>query len=314
MGKRIVSFSLYGSNPLYLEGAVRNAQMVPRVYQGWIPRFYLSEEIGSELIGRLEGLGAEVRFGKRLGPFDGTFWRFLAASDPEVEVAVFRDTDSRPSEREYAAVCEWLESGKSLHLMRDHPEHRVLMMAGMWGCVGGAIPDMRELISRWGLWGRKGVDQVFLREVVYPRFMEDLLVHSDLYCYGQEECRPFPIERSKGEFVGAVVAPDRDTPTEEELDAYARKFQGVRMQRLSAPARRIWIKPWMRLKQWFRGVGISCWMLMLVGLLGTESIVRAQEVVEKSAVLEYELDFQEAQSHLVRVRLTVPTRGRESVR
>jgi predicted metalloprotease with PDZ domain len=314
MGKRIVSFSLYGTNPLYLEGAVRNAAMVPRVYPGWIPRFYLSEEIETGLVTRLEGLGAEVRFGKRLGSFDGTFWRFLAASDPEVEVAVFRDTDSRPSEREYAAVCEWIESGKALHLMRDHPEHRVLMMAGMWGCVGGAIPDMKELISRWGLWGKKGVDQVFLREVVYPRFRGDLLVHSDLYCYGREECRPFPIERSKGEFVGAVVSPDRDTLTEEELDVNARKFQGMRMQRLSAPARRIWIKPWMRLKQWFRGVGVFCWMLMLVGLLGMESTVRAQEVLAKSAMVEYDLDFQEAHLHLVRVRLTVPSLGGERVR
>ncbi|MEY2611967.1 MAG: hypothetical protein RL069_779 [Planctomycetota bacterium] len=81
MSKKIVSFSLYGSNPLYIEGALRNADLVPNVYQGWVARFYVSDEINQSVVQRVENEGAEVRQARRRGSFVGSFWRFLAAGD-----------------------------------------------------------------------------------------------------------------------------------------------------------------------------------------------------------------------------------------
>ena len=53
---------------------------------------------------------------------------------PKVDVAVFRDLDSVATERESAAVNEWLASKHAFHTMRDHPDHGAMpMMAGMWG-------------------------------------------------------------------------------------------------------------------------------------------------------------------------------------
>jgi predicted metalloprotease with PDZ domain len=314
MSKKIVSFSLYGSNPLYIEGALRNADLVPKVYQGWVARFYVSDEINQSVVQRLENAGAEVRQARRRGSFDGTFWRFLAAGDKDVQAVVFRDTDSRPSRREFRAVEEWLASGKSIHIMRDHPEHRVIIMAGMWGCLGGAIPDMEALIDRWGLWERKGVDQVFLREVIYPRFRNDLIVHSDLYSYAGEFCRPFPIERAKGEFVGAVIDHDRDTPTDEQIESHARKFQGIGMQQLPTPSTRPWIKTWMRFKQRCRSFGLFRSLVLFLMLFGSEKFVQAQAKEVESSPVEYELDFQDAHLHVVRVRLNLPAEGLDSVR
>ena len=52
----------------------------------------------------------------------------------KVDVAMFRDLDSIISERETAAVAQWLSSKHAFHIMRDHPDHgAVPMMAGMWG-------------------------------------------------------------------------------------------------------------------------------------------------------------------------------------
>ena len=55
-----------------------------------------------------------------------------------------RDADSRPSSREWAAVNEWMESGYSAHIMRDHPAHKIVMMAGilkmvMWYFEDGGV-------------------------------------------------------------------------------------------------------------------------------------------------------------------------------
>ena len=51
----------------------------------------------------------------------------------QVSVTMSRDLDSRVTEREAAAVHEWLKSNKTLHSMRDHPWHTVPIMGGGWG-------------------------------------------------------------------------------------------------------------------------------------------------------------------------------------
>ncbi len=226
MTRRLLSFSLYGSAPLYLDGALRNARLASTLYPGWDVRFYISQEIDESLAQKLEALGAEVVRKQRLGVVDGMFWRFLPVSEPEWDAVVVRDVDSRVTHREAAAVEEWLESGKSLHIMRDHPCHRVVIMAGMWGCRGGAFPEMQQ--------------------------KQSVLVHSDLFAYQGEECRPFPTSRIRGHFVGCVIDPDRDDPTDEQAELHEAQFEGRSMQRLPAAQRK---RRWaVQLEHWFRGL------------------------------------------------------------
>jgi hypothetical protein len=59
----------------------------------------------------------------------------LSTLDPEVELFVSRDLDSRFSAREEAAVAEWVESVRALHAMGDHPWHPVPMLGGGWGAL-----------------------------------------------------------------------------------------------------------------------------------------------------------------------------------
>ena len=66
MAKRVISYSLYGTNPLYIEGAVRNVRLVPSIYPGWTARVYASQEIDADSIRRLEDLGAEVILKRRV--------------------------------------------------------------------------------------------------------------------------------------------------------------------------------------------------------------------------------------------------------
>lgn len=250
MATKLISFSLYGTSPLYHQGAVRNARLAPHVYPGWKTRFYVSEEVPETIIDALLNEGAEIVRKERRGQIDGMFWRFLPIADASLEAVVVRDVDSRLTPREYQAVQEWMASGKTLHLMRDHPCHRVVIMAGMWGCRGGAVPDMQDLVDSWSLWHKKGHDQDFLRDQVYPRFKHSILVHSDLYAYRGEECRPFPAPRPRGEFVGCVIDGDRDTPTETQAAKTEEAFKGCTFQQLSpAKRRRRWT---VQVEHWFR--------------------------------------------------------------
>jgi hypothetical protein len=60
-------------------------------------------------------------------------WRIEPINDPNVEYLIPRDTDTRIQPREVMAVQEWVQSGKSLHIMRDHFQHFPKVLGGMFG-------------------------------------------------------------------------------------------------------------------------------------------------------------------------------------
>ena len=165
--KKIISFCLWGDDPKYTIGAIRNAELAEEHYPDWICRFYIGKSVPSEIIETLAGKeNTEIVTMEQEGNWTGMFWRFYPASEPDVDVMISRDTDSRLNAREAAAVSEWLQTDKSFHIMRDHPYHRTEILGGMWGVKNPFLGDMKNLISRYAMGDFWQVDQNFLREVI----------------------------------------------------------------------------------------------------------------------------------------------------
>ena len=91
MPNRLISFSLYGTDPRYLEAALQVVSDAKKIFPGYVPRFYVSQEIEEGLITNLKEAGSEIVRKERKDGIDGMFWRFLAAADPEAEVVLVRD-------------------------------------------------------------------------------------------------------------------------------------------------------------------------------------------------------------------------------
>ena len=135
------------------------------------------------------------------------FWRFFAHDLENAEYCVFRDSDSRITVREKMAVDEWIDSKKSIHVMRDHPAHGIPfgasslgILGGMWGIKTGIVPltDMiLKFVNNKQL--SYGADQTFL-QTIYSIFKDDQKVHDDFF-----EKQPFPISREYGRFVGERI-------------------------------------------------------------------------------------------------------------
>lgn len=143
-GKQIISFSLFGNRAEYIEPAVMNTELAAAVYPGWVCRFYVDGSVPEPALQRLRGNGAEiVRVPPELEGWPGTMWRFLALDDAEAARVIFRDADSVISPREARAVAEWVQSGRCFHTLRDGGTHTELVLAGLWGALAGAVPDMR---------------------------------------------------------------------------------------------------------------------------------------------------------------------------
>ena len=54
--KKVISFSLWGDNPKYTIGAIRNAELIESIYPGWVGRFYCGESVPTDIINKLKSL------------------------------------------------------------------------------------------------------------------------------------------------------------------------------------------------------------------------------------------------------------------
>jgi len=139
--RKVISFSVWGNNPDYLVGAVRNAELARQVYPGWETWFYVED--GTDI--QLTDIADRVIYYEPEPGTDGAFQRFRPMCDESVDVFVSRDADSRLSEKEHQAVQAWLNCDKQFHAMRDHPAHVWPVMAGMWGAKRNGLINLKYM-------------------------------------------------------------------------------------------------------------------------------------------------------------------------
>jgi len=204
--KKVISFSLWGDNPRYVIGAILNADIAEKEWSDWICRFYVAPTVPNGIIEELKSRdNVEVVLMDEDESWNGMFWRFYPASDPDVDVTIFRDTDARLHIRDKAAVDEWIKSDKGIHIMRDNCQHGWVICGGLWGTKRGAIPSLEYMIKDAEIlknekFNKHGVDQIFLQYSVYPIIIDDAFVHDDWFpnTFTHEQKHPFPIPRLRG--------------------------------------------------------------------------------------------------------------------
>lgn len=217
MKENNICFSLWGDSPKYWEGSFKNIELVSKLIPDFKCRFYVDKYCNDSLIEKLSNFdNTEIILVDSDTSWHGMFWRFYAIKETD-GIYLSRDTDSRISEREIYAINEWLDSDKNFHIMRDHPYHNVPILGGMWGCRGGILNNIEELIDSWknhthtkGNWREVPVagDQNFLGEVIYPLVVKHAFEHSDFNIKFYGEIKKFPTIRNDYEFIGDVFDQD----------------------------------------------------------------------------------------------------------
>ena len=200
--QKVAGFSFYGNtsssshkSKKYFAGIEENLRLLRSEYgDGWSMRLYydlaredkLTEQLcqlactNSHLdlcyVRQLPGSG-ELHVTDASDIFAMT-WRFLPPVDPQVELFLCRDLDSRISRREVAAVTEWLQSGRALHSMRDHPAHNTPLLGAAWGANTVQANIRHKWLRAWqkilkdplsrASRESKGPDQELLTKWVWP--------------------------------------------------------------------------------------------------------------------------------------------------
>jgi len=182
---KIISMTLYGNNPIYTDGSIENAKLIPKIFGNeWEIRFYI-RDVNQSVIQQLKALNCNVIDMQNNDIKNGRLLRFLAIE--ENNIVLVRDCDSIVSNREKMMVLDFLNSKKKLHIIRDHPNHKEFMMAGMFGFNNSGI-NMKKIIYESKIKDNSHytMDQVFLAKCVYPLFKNDMLIHDNFNKFYKE--------------------------------------------------------------------------------------------------------------------------------
>ena len=194
--ENIIAYCLWGNEPRYQAPLLENIRILPHLFPGWTIRVYHDAAMDAAFLQALRSGGADLRpmtLAPDVPPHRRLLWRFAVLGDPAVRRYLIRDADSLLSVKERVAVDAWLNSGYAFHAMRDWFTHTDLLLAGLWGGVGGILPPVETLLANYTGWRVENdhVDQDLLAETVWPTIRRDVLIHDSIFtgCLGSV---PFP--------------------------------------------------------------------------------------------------------------------------
>ncbi len=173
-GTKVIAMSLYGKEPKYTHGAIRNAQIARMFFPGWTLRFY---------------------------------------DNKSVEYFVIRQPDNRLSDRDFAAVSDWLSKANEhpFHCMRDHESHKDNpIVSGTWGAKSAELikllgkprfVTLQTTVEK----ATAGLHaQQFASDTLWPAVKDKSLSHDSVSCDKWPHSIAFPRERTDDQFVGQL--------------------------------------------------------------------------------------------------------------
>lgn len=210
--KKVISFTLYGSIPKYCIGAIKNAEIAQKLFPDFFCIFYLDSTVPEKIVSRLKGFSnSQIRY-INCESIPLRMYRYLAIDEPDVELFISRDTDSRLSLREKSVIDNWIKGDKNYILIKDNPfYHRTPeMLAGMWGMKKIYGFSMRSMIFEWmekysiNDLSDVSLDQKFLSDVMYPKIQSDLAYYDNYNLNALNGALRIDFKRDGYRYVGEI--------------------------------------------------------------------------------------------------------------
>lgn len=176
--KKIISISVWGSDPRYCIGAIKNAEIAKKLMPDWKCRIFVDSTVPSKYVNQLHDMNnVEVAEVDDHGVF-GAFWRFYSMFESEDNITISRDSDSRISKREVRVINEWLTSDKKFSIIRDHERHYDWpILAGMWGMKGSLDLSLMDTMLEYSKNHFYTSDQIFLAKEIWTIAKDDCYIH-----------------------------------------------------------------------------------------------------------------------------------------
>lgn len=217
----VFSFCLYGpSNDRYYVGMRQNVLLALRYFPDWKVYVYIAPDVEPSMVEWLRGYHNVIMKETNVVGAINMIHRFYAIDEPDVDLMMVRDADSRIHWKDRWAIGEFVKSPQFVaHTIRDNVQHTASMMGGLWGIRKTAGISLRDEYMKYKEDTTKGHrfahDQNFLGDVIYPKVKSRLLVHySNNRMMVGETAVPFPFEWTNDIYCGRIETEfiDRQAP------------------------------------------------------------------------------------------------------
>jgi len=215
----VFSFCLYGPEcDRYYTGMKQNVLLALKYFPDWKVYVYLGPDVDPAMVEWLRGYHTVVLRETGVLGAPNMIHRFYAIDEPDVELMMVRDADSRIHWKDRWAIQEFLAAPQYVaHTIRDNIMHTAHMMGGLWGLRKSAGLNVHEVYAQYredeSLGRRLAHDQNFLTDVVYPAVKPRLLVH---YSNGRkiagEAAVEFPFTWTNDIYCGRIETGFIDSP------------------------------------------------------------------------------------------------------
>lgn len=152
----------------------------------------------------------------------GRLHRFIPIADHFVDIYMSRDIDSPILQREIVSVNQWLLSNKLYHIIRDHPLHYDVILAGLWAFKVYQNETMRNELRKRLLsksiincYNPMSGDLDFIYDYIWPIAQNQSLQHDSFHCQQFPLSIPFTTPKlSMTHFIGCrrPCRSDQDSP------------------------------------------------------------------------------------------------------
>jgi hypothetical protein len=183
---KVISLSLFGPNKKYIFGSLKFVASARKHLPEWKIVFFAGKSVSEVHLEKLRFLGASVHKIDGAEGLSASAWRFKVWLLGSPEWLIFRDADSVVTLREAKAIEQWVNSGRTAHIVRDHPFHSAPILAGLWGVRPSSASWFEEEVRKYSFTDTYGSDQDFLAKIVYPKIVSSCLVHASFHIHEQE--------------------------------------------------------------------------------------------------------------------------------
>ena len=217
---KVIAMSLVGDDPRQTYGAVRNVILRGLYFPEWTlriymekngtkikgskptsPLSYLHRHVPTNVIAKLKSLPVQmVTVDTKAIKVDSSLWPLMAVDDTTVKYLLVRKPSRRLSERDAAAVSDWLDSEKAVHVIRDHPKHLCQpIVDGLWGADTRKLTNILN-VKLDNIFTENTNETHFLNHILWPRVRNYAKLHDSMLFSADSD--PFPLERINNEYLG----------------------------------------------------------------------------------------------------------------
>lgn len=216
---KVFSFTLFGSLDRYCKGMIINIKEIEKRFPDFYIWIYIANDVPQTYIDEFYRHPNVKLIFTDYKNDTAKMCRFLPIDDPDVELMIVRDADSRVYFRDETSVRDFMSSSKLFHIIRDHRVHTIPILGGLWGakkgCFDFKIKDALEYFFQNITPKEKCEyedDQNFLRKMIYPSVLDNALIQDEYHQGFEPPSMHTPISRPRifPDFIGQIYMFDEN--------------------------------------------------------------------------------------------------------